>query len=579
MTIAFSQSTRSETNEAGPLTPNTCRAALEGRIADLSPQPDAYEGRGVVVCAGGPKYFPCAWVCVNMLRRHGCALPVQFWHLGRGECTDEMRRLTDPLGVEWIDGLECKQRFPVRRLGGWELKPYAILHSPFREVMLLDADNVPVRNPEYLFDTPEFRQTGAIFWPDFGRLPQHSPIWEFTGMPFRDEQEIESGQVFIDKARRWRELELTVWFNEHGHDFWYHYVLGDKETFHLAWRKLGTEYSMPNKAVHHLGGHTMCQHDFQGQRVFQHRNLDKWRIDGRNRSNRDFLYENECKKLLEDLRGRMRPPLVEPRVRRTRQAPPARRAGVPSQAVASLAGLWRYERLGHDARFMELLPDGSVGLGAARCETKWTVDAGGKILTLLGPGPTCRLRFDARDGRWRGRWLRFERMPVVMTPFRVASAADKHDFVDAWDNDLYGLSALGVVAAAVFDVGAGIGAFASRAAELWRDASIVAWEPRSIVDALRQNLERYPNARLLSQSVAEQELEALLASSPDLVRIDLEATLPPWLDRVVDRAKAVMIRAASEEQALSGAARVAPSHNVSSQRRGNSAVVTVERGV
>src|SRR5205085_2739777 len=47
--------------------------------------------RGIVICAGGPRYLPCAWVCIKMLRHVGCELPIEIWHLGPAELPDEMR--------------------------------------------------------------------------------------------------------------------------------------------------------------------------------------------------------------------------------------------------------------------------------------------------------------------------------------------------------------------------------------------------------------------------------------------------------------------------------------------------------
>jgi hypothetical protein len=46
-------------------------------------------------------------------------------------------------------------RFPHPSLGGWQLKPYSIVHCPFREVLFLDADNVPLRDPTFLFECDE----------------------------------------------------------------------------------------------------------------------------------------------------------------------------------------------------------------------------------------------------------------------------------------------------------------------------------------------------------------------------------------------------------------------------------------
>lgn len=36
----------------------------------------------------------------------------------------------------------------------------------FKEVLMLDCDVVPMRDPSYMFDEPEFRQGGNLFWGD-----------------------------------------------------------------------------------------------------------------------------------------------------------------------------------------------------------------------------------------------------------------------------------------------------------------------------------------------------------------------------------------------------------------------------
>jgi hypothetical protein len=42
------------------------------------------------------------------------------------------------------------------------LKAAALLLSRFKEVLLMDADNTPLRDPSFLFDSPAFRSTGAV---------------------------------------------------------------------------------------------------------------------------------------------------------------------------------------------------------------------------------------------------------------------------------------------------------------------------------------------------------------------------------------------------------------------------------
>lgn len=263
-------------------------------IETIAEYPNRFEGRGIVICGGGIRYFTNAWVCIHMLRRLGCRLPVQLWHLGSKELNEEMRSLIAPLGVECVDAHRLRRKFPARLVHGWVLKPYAIVHCPFREILLLDADNVPVVNPEFLFETAQFRETGAIFWPDYFYKPNKkaTAIWRSCGLRRPSEPEFETGQIVVDKKRCWRVLQLSMWFNENS-DFYYRHIHGDKETFHLAFRKLCQPYALVPTKIQALEG-TMCQHDFEGRRILQHRNMDKWDIMMCNRRVKDFWLEAEC---------------------------------------------------------------------------------------------------------------------------------------------------------------------------------------------------------------------------------------------------------------------------------------------
>jgi hypothetical protein len=237
-----------------------------------------------------------------MLRHLGCQLPIELWYLGKREMDDQMQALLSPLGVACIDAVKLRRKIPARILNGWELKAYALVHSSFEDVLLLDADNVPVMNPEFLFETRKFQSRGAIFWPDYGKggNPKAAPVWRSCGLRQPREPEFESGQLVVSKRRCWRALCLSLWFNEQS-DFYYQYIHGDKETFHLAFRKMRQPYFLVPTPIHPLEA-TMCQHDFKGRRIFQHRNLDKWDLDGRNRRIQDFWFESDCLAYLARLR-------------------------------------------------------------------------------------------------------------------------------------------------------------------------------------------------------------------------------------------------------------------------------------
>jgi alpha 1,2-mannosyltransferase len=165
-------------------------------------------------------------------------------------------------------------------------KPFAILHSKFRQVLFLDADNVCTSDPTYLFDHEEFLKTGAVFWPDYWRTDKKNPIWKVIGCKYRDTFEQDSGQILIDKLKTWKELNLCCFFNLNW-AFYYQFLLGDKDTFRFAWMALNRPFSM----IHHEPGScgyikgkdrflgvTIVQHDFNGNMLFLHRNSLKWDI-------------------------------------------------------------------------------------------------------------------------------------------------------------------------------------------------------------------------------------------------------------------------------------------------------------
>jgi hypothetical protein len=233
-----------------------------------------------------------------MLRRLGCQLPIQLWYLGPSEMDARMRSLVQPWNVTCVDALKVRQKRPVRILNGWVLKPYAILHCPFEEVLLLDADNVAVRNPEFLFDTPEYRATGALFWPDDGPGDLAVAQW-LCGVSLPEEPAFESGQVLVNKHRCWDALRLCLWYNGHC-EFFYQFLHGDKDTFHLAFRKLGRPFAMPKRPMEKLEG-TMCQFDFAGRLLFQHRNGAKWELYGKNPRVAGFRRERQCLSFLAEL--------------------------------------------------------------------------------------------------------------------------------------------------------------------------------------------------------------------------------------------------------------------------------------
>lgn len=378
---------------------------------------DRFDRRGIVICAGGARMFTCAWICIGMLRHLGCTLPVEVWHLGPEEIGVPMRGLLAELGAETIDAHEVAKHHAVRRLGGWELKPYALLHSRFREALLLDADNVPIKDPTGLFDDAEFRATGAMFWPDLLRLSRSNPIWTIAGLEARDCASFESGQLLLDKSRCWRALSLAHWMNQHSEDF-YGILHGDKDTFLVAWLMLAQRYHLIPHQPKQLEA-TICQRGPDGGVLFQHRNGAKWVMRGINPTIEGFRLEAECFALLAELEKKWDGYVFNPPARSDAAKALERRLAEGQR--------FRYVRVSSDERRVELLADHRIG-GAGGDEFYWYVVEAehGMEIVLAGNGASSnRLRL-APDGVWRGRLAHSPGTPVELVPLAPNADAGEH---------------------------------------------------------------------------------------------------------------------------------------------------------
>lgn len=81
-----------------------------------------------------------------------------------GACSGACALLTSSRGLNGLIGTFCGMLLPGRV---YQSKFKFKIHVAHREVLLLDCDNIPVRDPSYLFSNPDYQQYGNLFWPDF----------------------------------------------------------------------------------------------------------------------------------------------------------------------------------------------------------------------------------------------------------------------------------------------------------------------------------------------------------------------------------------------------------------------------
>lgn len=191
------------------------------------------DGAGCVI-AGGGKYLDWAWVLCRWLRIKGFKLPIQVWYLGAHEMPAAAVPKFRALGVEVVDAVEVRKKFPHMDLTGWTLKAFAVMRCPFRHVLFLDADCFPARNPEELFWHRDLKETGSLFFSDIKPCRKSNWGYVFCGLK-APEKEWESGQWVVDKVKAWQGLQMVSWMNEHRR-FWDLLGHGDKFTLELGMR-------------------------------------------------------------------------------------------------------------------------------------------------------------------------------------------------------------------------------------------------------------------------------------------------------------------------------------------------------
>lgn len=402
--------------------PNTSEdlAALAERLAAWRPELPAgrFAGRGIVVCAGGSRVFTNAYVLLSLLRRtFNCTLPIEVWHFGADEMSPAMATLLAELDVEVVDALPHIAAEAASVRDGWQLKPFAIQYSRFAEVLLLDADQVPVRDPAELFEWPEYHETGAVFWPDILELRETNPIWAALGLAPRRTVSLESGQVLVDKRRHWRALSVVGELNVEAERL-YRMIYGDKDTFLIGWQLADAQFALvPHPPF--ADERCLVQRDFTGAPLFQHRTNSKWVYAGAQHELEGFLHLEACKAAIAELQARWNG--------RVFNAPDRSAAARALEAELLQMGPLLLDVLADETVPLELLPMGEIAQrgGRAKDRQNWWCEEGPDGFDLVisdADRVTYRLRRLDRDN-WEGMRTRVPEHVVTLRPAAGGDAA------------------------------------------------------------------------------------------------------------------------------------------------------------
>ncbi|RKO89811.1 mannosyltransferase putative-domain-containing protein [Blyttiomyces helicus] len=206
------------------------------------------KGRGIVIFIGTPAHLHFLNTSVAMIRRYGCRLPIEVWSFRREFENQSDRDAVVAMGSEdapvFYRFAEDEGNYLPMERGegdGYHIKVAGIVNAGFRHVLALDVDSIPLSNPEFLFDSPQYVENGAIFWPDYWKTHDENPVWRWMGTPCVDEWEQESGMLVIDKKRSWKALNL-LWYISRDDSIrtWHRFLLGDKDLFRFSFRATAT---------------------------------------------------------------------------------------------------------------------------------------------------------------------------------------------------------------------------------------------------------------------------------------------------------------------------------------------------
>lgn len=371
-----------------------------------------FNGKGIVTTGGGLTYFTCAWILINMLRHFKCELPIEVWYLGKHEMNDHMLHIMQQIpGVTCIDAYEISKTIPVKKLDGWELKVYAIKNSSFEEVMFIDSDNVPTKDPTYLFNSKQYLECGSVFWTDNSKFPTaYKNSWEVCDVTPVDGLEFESGQLLLNKSKCWKALELTSYLNENS-NFFYRFLFGDKDTFRMAWLKTNTPFKSPTSPYCLKNNEVIYQSDFNEDVIFQHRSGSKWKLNGINSQPSKFQYNKECSNFLMQLRQKWQG---------TIRSIPKNFNEIEKQAYDEICKIKKYKfDNGQRKTLTTLISSFKLGIGISRMEDTWNLYSDNNDIPVLTLGKldrtTCFLRKE--NDIWTGLYLFDSRKIVTLTKF------------------------------------------------------------------------------------------------------------------------------------------------------------------
>jgi hypothetical protein len=275
--VEVQRSTTTENRPAADIATNAPSSSQRGATFDSTVKRD----KGIIMCMHN-EAVPMGLSLVRELRCLGNHELVQIYHCFPEEMSDENRALL--LGadnrLEIVDVCSDLVRRNVlthevaAKFRNWWIKPLAIYHTDITEVLMLDIDDVFMKDPAVLRTTEGYQRTGTTFFYDrvlfsreffnqdvngtayirrmlndfdyakYGLEPGAHPSehlkrsYAYRG---RTSHEQDSSLVAIDKSRSGQAMPIMFWLVTEER-FRREFSYGDKETFWISFELAKKEY-------------------------------------------------------------------------------------------------------------------------------------------------------------------------------------------------------------------------------------------------------------------------------------------------------------------------------------------------
>ena len=123
-----------------------------------------------------------------------------MFYNGQNDLTVQMIYKLQSRNVSVIDASTLVSRIDKKALQGWAIKPFSMLMTSFEEFLFLDADVIFFQDPQKLFQTQTYHDTGTLYFRDRTILPKNlKNLRYFKSL-------VENPSDYAKEERLWRNL-------------------------------------------------------------------------------------------------------------------------------------------------------------------------------------------------------------------------------------------------------------------------------------------------------------------------------------------------------------------------------------